>query len=58
MTALPPWLPLPDGYSEEPQPLTDDQVAGLRALFSLAATPPARESPCPESGTRSQGDAA
>jgi hypothetical protein len=52
------FFPLPDGYSEEPQPLTDDQVAGLRALFSLAATPPARESPCPESGTRSQGDAA
>lgn len=29
-------FPLPDDYSEEPQPLTADQVGELTVLFKLA----------------------
>jgi hypothetical protein len=27
------FVPLPEGYSEEPQPFTEDQISDLRALF-------------------------
>ena len=30
------FFPLPEGFSEEPQPLTAKQVAELRALFGTA----------------------
>lgn len=50
-------FPLPDGYTLEPEPLTDAQLADLKALFSkssLYATPPGRAGSGQDSGSRSQ----
>jgi hypothetical protein len=51
------FFPLPEGYSLEPEPFTDAQLAELKGLFglsSLYATPPGQAVSDPGSGSRSQ----
>jgi hypothetical protein len=50
-------FPLPEGYTLEPEPFSDDQIADLKALFSkssLYATPPGRAGSGLDSGSRSR----
>jgi hypothetical protein len=49
------FFPLPDGYSVDPKPFSDAQIADLKALFSTAAaTPPEQAGSGRDSGTRSR----
>ena len=51
------FFPLPDGYSLEPEPFTDDQIAELKGLFSrssLYATLPARAESSQDCGNRTR----
>jgi hypothetical protein len=50
-----PFFPLPDGYSLDPEPFSDAQLADLKALFSTAAaTQPGQPGSGQDSGSRSQ----
>jgi hypothetical protein len=51
------FFPLPEGWTLDRKPFTDNQVAELKALFSLSslhATPPARAVSGQRSGNRTQ----
>lgn len=46
-------FPLPPGYSLDPKPLSDAQIADLRELFSTApATPPGQAGSDQDYGSR------
>jgi hypothetical protein len=54
-----PFFPLPDGFSLDPKPFSDAQIADLKALFSTAAAmPPGQAGSGRGSGTRTRADAA
>ena len=49
------FFPLPAGFSVEPKPFSDAQIAELSALFrSAPATPPGRAESGQDSGSRTQ----